>query len=247
MNDHTTKPPSHKPSRRITLTCATCGAEFTRPPSAVKGKELSYCNLTCAGKGYSKTHSSENAHQYSRIVIACAQCGKQLSRKPSHAKRSQNHFCNRECMGKWHSANEVGNNSPHYKSAPVPCRHCGTQLLVPPARVNEDGNFCDLDCYGQWLTINNTGPDNPFWAGGAVAYYGPNWHTQRQKARERDNHTCQHCGTTRDEAGQELDVHHMIPFREFGQERYQDANQLSNLITLCRKFHTTADNVWRLK
>jgi predicted HNH restriction endonuclease len=35
----------------------------------------------------------------------------------------------------------------------------------------------------------------------------------------------------------QLDVHHIIPFRKFGIERYQEANSLSNLICYCNLCH----------
>jgi 5-methylcytosine-specific restriction endonuclease McrA len=76
-----------------------------------------------------------------------------------------------------------------------------------------------------------TGPKNPFWRGGYEPYYGPNWFEQREKALKRDNYTCQKCGARGD------DVHHIIPFRKFGLANYLKANELSNLITLCKSCH----------
>ncbi|MDI7274413.1 MAG: DEAD/DEAH box helicase [Anaerolineae bacterium] len=74
---------------------------------------------------------------------------------------------------------------------------------------------------------------------------GPNWHEMRRRARERDGFRCRHCGAPeRDD--REHDVHHLRPFREFGYEPgkndlYLAANQLTNLITLCRRCHWRAD------
>nr|WP_290665128.1 DEAD/DEAH box helicase [Ardenticatena sp.] len=75
--------------------------------------------------------------------------------------------------------------------------------------------------------------------------YGPNWETQRRKARERDGFRCQVCGISERELGRELDVHHKRPFREFGYDptdparanRYLEANALENLISLCPACH----------
>ncbi len=85
------------------------------------------------------------------------------------------------------------------------------------------------------------GENSPHWQGGREPYYGPNWRTQRNKARCRDDHICQHCGKTKAENGQAISVAHIIPFKIFGIERYREANKLSNLISLCRKCHTTFD------
>jgi DEAD/DEAH box helicase domain-containing protein len=71
--------------------------------------------------------------------------------------------------------------------------------------------------------------------------YGPNWQRQREAARERDKYTCTVCGAP-EPPGRQHDVHHKKPFRDFGyirgeNERYQQANDLSNLITVCVNCH----------
>jgi len=64
------------------------------------------------------------------------------------------------------------------------------------------------------------------WKGGPVPY-GPDWSIQRDRARNRDNHSCQLCGVTEEELDHELSVHHIKPFRE------SKDNNLDNLICLC--------------
>lgn len=63
--------------------------------------------------------------------------------------------------------------------------------------------------------------------------YGPNWSEQKNLARKRDNYRCRLCGSV--EQHRAHDVHHRIPFRSF--ENYLQANELDNLITLCKKCH----------
>ncbi len=75
-----------------------------------------------------------------------------------------------------------------------------------------------------------------------IADYGPNWETQRELARQRDGYRCRLCGAP-EKPGRQHDVHHLIPFREFGyvpgeNERYRQANDLGNLITVCHNCHT---------
>jgi hypothetical protein len=74
---------------------------------------------------------------------------------------------------------------------------------------------------------------NPNWGGG-VTYkkWGNNWDKQREKALKRDGYTCQVCWLI-DRANH---VHHIKP-RRFFAECIEDANVLSNLITLCAKDH----------
>lgn len=59
-------------------------------------------------------------------------------------------------------------------------------------------------------------------------YFGGN----RAKAMERDNNTCQHCGTSND-----LCVHHIDGNGTTTQHKLRN-NALDNLITLCRGCHT---------
>lgn len=89
---------------------------------------------------------------------------------------------------------------------------------------------------------HTSGNKSHLWKGGVSAYQWrkPNWREQRKKARERDNNTCQACSTTAKEQGQNMDVHHIIPYREF--DNPKEANQLSNLICLCRVCHLRVEN-----
>lgn len=71
--------------------------------------------------------------------------------------------------------------------------------------------------------------------------YGPNWQTQRERVRKRDNHRCTQCGAP-EPTGRQHDVHHAIPFRTFGyapglNDNYLLANRLENLLLVCRTCH----------
>jgi len=120
--------------------------------------------------------------------------------------------------------------------APVPCKACGTIIEKPK---NSNHFFCSIECTGKYYS----GEFNARWSGGKIPYYGPNWRSQRCKARRRDNYTCQHCGITEDELGKELDVHHIKPFKEIGLAKYKMANRLSNLISLCPRCHRSVEPV----
>jgi DEAD/DEAH box helicase domain-containing protein len=74
---------------------------------------------------------------------------------------------------------------------------------------------------------------------------GPNWDKQRELARRRDGFRCRHCGAP-ERTGRQHDVHHLLPFREFDyvagrNDRYLQANELDNLITLCSGCHRLAE------
>jgi DEAD/DEAH box helicase domain-containing protein len=89
-------------------------------------------------------------------------------------------------------------------------------------------------CY--WITFPVVAPDIE------KLDYGPTWRQQRLRARGRDGFRCANCRIHEDELGRELDVHHRIPFRDFGyvpgrNDGYLAANDLSNLISLCPSCH----------
>jgi len=73
--------------------------------------------------------------------------------------------------------------------------------------------------------------------------YGPNWPEQRDRARARDGYRCQNCGLP--EGGNTHHVHHKTPFRTFAS--YQQANQISNLVTLCPRCHRRAETAVRIR
>ena len=77
--------------------------------------------------------------------------------------------------------------------------------------------------------------------------YGPNWSDQRRRALERDDYECQTpwCGMTQtdhqEQVGKDISVHHLVPRKFFvgrdGQFDYEQANRVSNLVTVCSKHH----------
>lgn len=84
----------------------------------------------------------------------------------------------------------------------------------------------------------------------SVNDYGPNWQTQRAAVRARDRYRCNICGAA-EPPGREHDVHHKIPFRTFGyvpgiNDAYLQANQLDNLMLLCRACHRRLETAGRL-
>lgn len=78
------------------------------------------------------------------------------------------------------------------------------------------------------------GSNNPAWRGGHKYYRGFNWRQQRALARKRDEDTCQHCRSNNN-----VQVHHKRPYYLF--DTCIEANDLSNLITLCPRCHSLAD------
>ncbi len=113
----------------------------------------------------------------------------------------------------------------------------GGDLDLPPTRLPTTGYWVSLSqpavdalrAQGAW----SNDPNN----------YGPDWPQQRQLARQRDGFRCRNCGEPED--GQSFHVHHIVPFRTFSSPR--QANQLSNLVTLCPACHRRAEANVRMR
>lgn len=74
-------------------------------------------------------------------------------------------------------------------------------------------------------------------------YYGANWKDLKLIVRQRDEYRCRICGKV--ETDKAHDVHHIKPFRNFSTPA--EANQLSNLITLCKNCHQLVERSVRVQ
>jgi 5-methylcytosine-specific restriction endonuclease McrA len=83
---------------------------------------------------------------------------------------------------------------------------------------------------------------HPNWRGGTskICWRGQGWTSARRSARQRDNNCCQICHKTAQEQGRAMDVHHRISYFSFATTI--EANDLSNLVCLCRSCHRKVEN-----
>jgi len=145
---------------------------------------------------------------------------------------------------------------PHYHpqkkdKEEVTCKNCGETIQVYPYRLkNTEKFFCNYDCEGEWLSNNIHGENHPLYKGGGEwkDKMGSRWHIVREKCLERDDYKCKFCEKSEsehiEEYGRGLEVHHIEPRRKFynDEERSLDeANKMSNLITLCSEHHRKAE------
>ena len=110
------------------------------------------------------------------------------------------------------------------------------ELDLPPS---------DLSTMGYWIALSEECVsqlrESGLWSNDSNRY-GSNWSIQRERARARDEYRCQTCGVQ--EGDIMLHVHHKTPFRAFSTP--EEANQLSNLITLCPTCHNQAEAAVRV-
>lgn len=69
--------------------------------------------------------------------------------------------------------------------------------------------------------------------------FGSNWHTQREKALQRDDFNCRKC-----KSKENLHIHHIKPrhtYRNSSVFNVEESNILQNLITLCQSCHYSVE------
>lgn len=166
------------------------------------------------------------------IILTCETCNTQYPAKPYMARKSKLHFCSSKCYGIWQQAHRKNLGS---KKITVTCLVCGKNFERQKSSIRSH-MFCSRKCWAQWRSSEAwSGKNNPSWKGGNTRYRGENWNKQSKLTRLRDGDTCQHCRIH----SPSLPVHHIIPFHLF--DDYIQANNLSNLITLCPTCHSAAE------
>lgn len=243
---------------QVTITCATCGKPFAIKKSKINTKF--YCCRQCKAIGMRRRRQEEIERQFGKPIFSllydfyCIQ-GLGIKQIAKRIGVSDNNL--------WDWFEDLGIERRN-KSDAVTLQWIGNDERKAAQKETirkaiERGTF---DRYRlsriaktDWARKRNSeskqgsknwmfkrgGPANPHWKGGKIYYYGPSWNSQRNAARERDNYTCQYCGTTEDELGKQLDVHHIHKFRSFGLARHEEANNLNNLICLCPNCHIIAE------
>lgn len=190
----------------------------------------------CQSAFHCKNNSSFCDDCRKPIQRECILCGKPLVWRLS--LKSKGIFCSPSCGAKYRWSNAEQERVDRRPK----CTTCGGGISRKAWNYTRkrENHFCSISCYAKYRSQKIFGAAHPRWKGGHDERRGGSWNSARKNARLRDK-VCQHCGKTREENGQALDVHHIIPFRVFGIERYEEANHLSNLITLCIQCHKKAE------
>lgn len=212
----------------LVLICAFCKKPFTTKPSRRKNPNKAYCSVQC------RILASSDSIKKSTFV--CRECGTSFIdwtyRKPR--------FCSHHCMSKFAARQPKPNARRPNSFVTLSCQYCGKRYTVHVAQTKgRNSRYCSRSCAYAALSLNTRGAKNPNYTGGPCIY-GENWSMQKKLAIKRDKHTCQRCGASGYVKGRSLDIHHIKPIRLFKGD-WQKANDLSNLITLCRSCHQSVE------
>jgi hypothetical protein len=217
-----------------------------RPPSkAIKSRKgIKFTDEHCekisnALKGRKPSVNPETGKNWNwtSINIPCSFCKTPLERPQYKIKSQKDHFCNYRCLAKFKIKHKTDLPCDDFGKIKTNCAECNVVIYKHPYRLKRSKNlFCSDSCNNEWMSKHLCGPKSAVFKGGPL-YYGPTWPYAKRAARRRDNDTCQNCYNTAEELGKKVDVHHIIPFRDFGPSKHTEANQLTNLICLCSKCH----------
>lgn len=202
--------------RRLERTCQQCGLGFVAD-HASDGK---FCSHLC----YGESLKGKKPSNYNPVEMTCKECGEPF--EITRARIQTAKYCSTKC-----------HDQARLDRVVINCDGCGSPFEVIKSQAYL--RTCSRECHSKIMS----GPNTHLWRGGQRQYYyGPNWKLQRVACRERDNHTCRVCGKKHRKGKRFFDVHHVRPFRSFGykagqNDNYLQANDLSNLITVCLSCH----------
>jgi len=212
---------------KLTKSCERCSTDFEIEPNRTDSAR--FCSEEC--------RDEQNGERLTlpRVTLECKQCNSEFKAINSNAEERK--FCSQDCL------------SDHRRERlTFECERCG-ETYERIKCFEDKTKYCSVECKNNvWAErYAKVGSKNHMWSGGRYGYYGPNWNEQREKALERDEHTCQLCGLDESEHWRSLAVHHIVKREKFklpdGTLDYQRANRLENLITFCDSCHKKAEQI----
>jgi len=192
-------------------TCEVCGDSFyTRG-----GRDAKTCSKDCRVRFVGDKLSGINPYEYT-----CDLCGENFK-----SEEKDRVYCSKEC-----------HNKSMEDQVQAECANCGDVVTRRRYQYEHcNRHFCDFDCRREWMGENWVGEDNPQYINGKNQYRGNSWYRQRLKALRRDQARCQSCAVPESKKDRGHHVHHIVPYRKF--DSWREANELSNLVTLCESCH----------
>lgn len=226
--------------------CQHCGQSFSRniKPSDPK-QHRDFCSPACRNKARQLT------------PVPCPICHNPFKPYKWNAEKAgYKTYCSRQCADKALIGRPPTNPDTFPQSVrdtvfalypTTPAQALANQLGLTPGQIQSMAGRLGIkhtsDTYynlvhqaaREYMLVHNPSRKHPY----RIKHKndrGPNWSSQRQKALLRDGKRCQICGKKVNRTQYDYGVHHIRPFRGFGGD-YVSANQLANLITLCRSCH----------
>jgi hypothetical protein len=230
---NTSKLPYGKPGRA--RKCTSCGRLFTP-----KGNPKT-CSWACAV-------DQRRRKMPKPYTGPCKVCGKQCPAERSNGKPRiglVSRTCSRACVNAIVNARRI--NPESWREGP--CTHCGKAVRRRKefARGKAGRMFCSPECSREY----QRGANASAWRGGiggSALNRGKGWRRRAERIRLRDGNKCRRCGKTQDEnGGRKLSVDHVRPWREFSDDRKEEANRDENLVSLCMSCHAikqALENRW---
>jgi len=154
----------------------------------------------------------------------CQVCADEFEVSDYKVERGGGKYCSHGCLSESMDTKVI-----------VDCEVCGSEKRVKKYQSKKfENHFCSQKCHSKYQSKKMSGRGNHMWKEDVDWIpYGAKYYKNRQKAIERDCGKCVICGSG------EIEVHHITPrtkYREDG-EILPEANDVENLVTLCRKHH----------
>ena len=139
----------------VLLSCKSCGKDFYRKASLVRGSLNTFCSMPCyreydsgterinRGGGLGKGVPVEERPHFKKIE--CRYCKKEFYRYRGHLAPSANTYCDYICRGKY-----IKENPKPKRPAPIydyHCLHCGEKFQSPVSNGSKHPpKYCSLKC-----------------------------------------------------------------------------------------------------
>lgn len=175
----------------------------------------------------------------SRIVIkSCVMCNEDFEVK--FYQRNAIFTCSKECSNRKLTVSKL-------RGKYLQCDMCDKLVYKMPKKVKRN-NFCSYKCDHLYRnTVKQLGSSRKLLAE-RKKYYGEDWGRITRALREEQEYKCLDCGISEEEYGQNLSVHHIIPFITF--DTKEEANKRDNLVGVCepchRKRHSGEGHIMKL-
>lgn len=223
---------------KVEVECQHCGEIRRIQPH--KQERWRFCSMDCKADWQSENRVGEDSPSWDgghTVTIQCDWCGESDEKVHTTVEKYNHNFCSNACRDEWRK-DRIQEN----------CTNCDTVVLRRRSKIERSDNvFCSESCQVEWRKGRFEGEDNPHWKGGHEGSYGSSWERQRKAAIKRDGYKCRYCGVSNSEHieahNRALHVHHIHPFREYGLENHEQANRLSNLVTLCFSCHAKWEGI----